>query len=121
MLVCDQDYTTQDTDIVGIDPIAVSSYKGCIDLCMNQGTACVGVTYGLFGGSTLECYLKKRMIMSPNPGYEVDSAIRMTGPGGPSVRTQLITNGGFDGGTLSPWTSGQDNEGTPMTVNNGQA
>ncbi len=120
-IVCAQDYKNQDTNIVGIDPIAVGNFSACVDLCRNQGTVCAGVTYGTFGGSSTECYLKKKIYPSTNPGYEVDSALRLSGPTGLSSRTQLITNGGFDGGTLSPWTSGTDSENQGFTVVNGAA
>jgi hypothetical protein len=88
---------------------------------MQQGVNCTGVTYGYFGGSSLQCNLKARMEGSAYPGYEVDSAVRMSGPAGIAATSQMVVNGGFDGGTLSPWTSSTDRGSTTFTVINGAA
>jgi hypothetical protein len=93
-----------DGNIIGINPVSASSYDGCVSLCVAQGSACVGITFGKFGGSDLQCYLKRKMSpASPAPAYIVDSAIRMTGPNG--VSQSLLTNGKFDTGDLAAWRS----------------
>jgi len=61
------------------------------------------------------------MYPSPNPAYEVASAVRMADPGGPDLRSQIISNGDFDSGSLLPWTTDTNYEGTQMTVIDGAA
>lgn len=56
-----------------------------------------------------------------NPGYEVDSAVRKSGPTSNGAPSNRIVNGGFDGGTLSPWTSSTDDNGESFSVVDGQA
>lgn len=128
MILCNVDYTVQDSNVIGVgDPLNITSYKACIDLCMNQGTNCTGVTYGLFGGTQKLCNLKKKMWPTlVYPGYEVDSAVRMSPPGGPGGNAQNIINGGFDNGTLDPWYSisasgPTDQNGDMFQVINGKA
>lgn len=91
----------------GLNPLTVSSYLDCITLCSNQGSICAGITYGYFGGGTLQCNLKTRMLRSNQvPAFPVDSALRVSGPLGPNNRLQLISNGDFFGtDSLAPWTS----------------
>ncbi|KAI5366601.1 hypothetical protein Slin15195_G081200 [Septoria linicola] len=107
LIVCSQDYSTSTQNVFGLNPLTISSYLECITLCSNQGSVCAGVTYGYFGGGTLQCNLKTRMLRSNQVSvYPVDSALRISGPGGPNSRLQLISNGNFSRtDTLAPWTS----------------
>jgi len=75
MIVCGQDHVGN--NIVGINPVAARNFSSCVDLCMYQGTACVGVSWDERDGN---CFLKRKMLPSPYQGFTVDSAIRMTGP-----------------------------------------
>ena len=102
--MCNKDYSGTDSNIVGINPVSASSYDGCLALCVAQGSACAGITFGKFGGSDVQCYLKRKMSPALTaPAYVVDSAVRMTGPNG--VSQSLLTNGNFDTGDLTGWTS----------------
>ena len=122
MVACYQDYNTDggqySNNVPGIDPQTTTSLGDCIDLCDNQGTQCMGVTWQ---PATNYCYLKTTMQPTDNPGYVVNSAVRISGPTLSGAPSQLIVNGGFDGGTLSPWVSGTDEDGDSFSVNNGQA
>jgi hypothetical protein len=118
--VCGKDYTTTDSDIIGINPIPITNYGECLDLCVTQGTACNGITVSTFGGSDLKCHLKKNMQPSSTaPSYVADSAVRLTGPAGAS--TQLITNGGFDTGDFTSWTYYLSNAKSSISIVNGVA
>jgi hypothetical protein len=97
MIVCSQDYA--DNNIVEINPVKAASFSACIDLCMYQGTACVGISW--FQEAT-NCFLKKKMVPSPNLGSVVYSAVRVTGPASGLASTPLIANGDFADG-LSQW------------------
>jgi hypothetical protein len=61
------------------------------------------------------------MLPNDNPGYEVDSSIRVSGPTSSENLSQLLVNGGFHGGTLSPWTLSTDMDGDFFFVVSGQA
>lgn len=140
-----QDYGSQDSDMPQIDPVFANSLGACLDLCMNQGTLCLGVSwvpstnqcrmkffmvrlciqifflthcdyYGRICETSLGYMLTFRQQVTAQPSYEVNSAVRMTGPG--ELSTRLLTNGAFDSGSLSPWTS--CSSGAGVSVVNGQ-
>jgi hypothetical protein len=116
MIVCGQDYAGN--NIVGINPVVAADFSSCIDYCMYQGTACVGVSWI---GDSSECYLKNTMSPSPDPRYVVYSAIRVTGPMLGPLPSQLIANGDFATG-LSSWnTSQKTQQGDSFAWNNGRA
>jgi hypothetical protein len=115
MIVCSQDYT--DNNIVGINPVKAASFSACIDLCMYQGTACVGVSWAQ---EATDCNLKK-MAPSPYTDKAVHSAIRFTRPtlGPPS--NELVANGDF-ATDLSEWTtSRRTQQGNSFVLNDGKA
>lgn len=118
------------TDIPGVNPItSVSTYEESIELCSRQGTVCRGVNFGLYSGSTTpQAYLKQRLMpaniadggnrQGVSRNAAVDSAVRMTGPNGQN--RQLLTNGDFSSGSLSPWTSSsRAQRGSAYTIGNG--
>ncbi|KAM3420259.1 hypothetical protein BST61_g3546 [Cercospora zeina] len=84
LIVCNQGYSSNSQNVLGLASITVTSFADCINLCSNQGSICGGVVYGYF-----------------------DAAVRVSGPSGPSRRSQLLLNGGFAGnvGSLGPWTT----------------
>lgn len=98
IVVCDQDYVGNNID--GINPVAAADFSSCIDYCMYQGTACVGVSWV----DEANCFLKNKMTPSPNLGSVVYSAVRVTGPVLGPASSQLIDDGDFAGG-LSRWTT----------------
>ncbi|CAK1363208.1 unnamed protein product [Cercospora beticola] len=108
LIVCNQGYSSNSQNVFGLIPVAVNSYLDCLNLCSNQGSICAGITYGYFGSDTLQCNLKTKMLRDNQPsGYNVDSALRMSGPTVSGNRSQLVTNGDFmeNMGSLSPWTT----------------
>lgn len=112
------------TDIVGINPIKnVQSFTDSIELCVAQGTACSGVTYGIFPGQTGNlAYLKKSVTLqgfTNSATYKVDGAMRLTGPAEASI--PLLNNGDFATGALDPWTSTTSIRGTSWEVIDGVA
>ena len=116
MIVCNKDYSPLTQNVFGLNPLAAASYAACLNLCSNQGSVCSGITYGFFGGSTVQCNLKTRMLQNNQVlAYTVDSAVRLSGPSGTTSRTQLITNGNFSNiDSLSPWTT--NNFGLNITI-----
>jgi hypothetical protein len=118
MIVCSQDYA--DNNIVGINPVKAASFSVCIDLCMYQGTACVGVSWAQ---EATNCFLKKKMAPSPYTDKVVHSAIRFTGPtlDPPSNELQLVANGDF-ATDLSEWTTSRlTQQGNSFVLNDGKA
>lgn len=105
LVVCNKDYSPLSQNVFGLNPLPATSYAACLSLCSNQGSVCTGITYGFFGGSTIQCNLKTKMLQSNQiPSYTVDSAVRLSGPSGRSAASQLITNGDFsDLDLLSAW------------------
>ena len=116
MIVCGQDY--DGNNIVAINPVSSASFSACVDLCMYQGTACVGVSYFQ---ETSRCYLKSRMNPSANQGVVVYSAIRISGPALGPVASRAVANGNFVT-DLSSWTtSQQSSQGASFVWDNGRA
>lgn len=115
MIVCGQDYSGN--NIVGINPVPAADFNACVDLCMYQGTACVGVSWF----ENTNCYLKYKMTPSPHTEVVVYSAIRMSGPTAGPAASQLVTNGDF-ASDLPPWTtSRQIQTGGPFIWESGKA
>ena len=124
MIVCDTDFAT-DSSGAGNDvaitnnPNTVATFGECVDLCMNQGTICTGVTWL---ASTGECRMKTTMQASTGStlslGYEVDSAIRMSGPTSGGAPQQLLVNGDFNTGVLTPWTATPAQDGATFSIAN---
>lgn len=99
--ICTQD--NLGSQICGISP-KCTSFASCLETCSEQGTICTGVTWQV---STLQCTLKQQMLpVSPGEGSTtgVDSAVRLSGPGGFSSTPQLLTNGDFSQ-SLSSWST----------------
>ena len=67
-----------------------------------------------------QCFLKYTMQPTDYPGYEVDSAVRMSGPTGDGPSLNQLANSGFDS-ILSPWTSSTDEDGDSFSIVNNQA
>jgi hypothetical protein len=104
MIVCGNDYSGN--DIVAINPVAAATFSSCIDYCMYQGTACVGVSWV---ERDTDCFLKKKMAPSGWADTPIYSAIRITGPASGPASTSLISNGDF-AVDLSPWTTSQQTQ-----------
>ncbi|KAF2217516.1 hypothetical protein CERZMDRAFT_80255 [Cercospora zeae-maydis SCOH1-5] len=105
LIVCNQGYSSNSQNIFGLAPITVTSFADCMYLCSNQGSICGGVAYGYFGDQILQCNLKSKMLRDNQPSnYTIDAAVRMSGPSGPSSRSELLLNGGF-AGSIRPWTT----------------
>ena len=124
---CGQDYspTNQRNDLAltghPMPRPNIASLSACVDLCMNQGTSCAGVTWE---EATLNCYLKSKMLYSGpanTAGAIVDSAIRTRGPTTGGAPQQLIVNGDFSSGALTPWTSTNDQDQIAFQYVNGAA
>ncbi|KAF7190891.1 hypothetical protein HII31_08050 [Pseudocercospora fuligena] len=99
LMLCGQD--NAGTRIFGLT-VPATDFSSCIEYCSSQGTSCAGITWQ---ASNSQCYLKTTMQMTSQGGSApIDSAIRLTGPGGTEARVQRIVNGGFDTGLLDPWT-----------------
>lgn len=100
MILCGRD--NAGPSIFGIT-VNATGYSDCIDYCSRQGTTCMGITWQASG---LKCLLKQNMISTAAGGTGssiIDSAIRLSGPGGVNARANLVTNGGFDTGSEDSW------------------
>ncbi|KAK4610076.1 hypothetical protein CLAFUW4_13718 [Fulvia fulva] len=85
-----------------------SSYSNCVERC-NAELGCAGVAWDSVARM---CQLYQTLVDAYAPGRGprknlqpstlTDAAVRLTGPGGPSLREPLISNGGFDNG-LESW------------------
>ena len=95
MLVCNEDYAGQDIDDRALQAQTLGE---CISMCAGLGTACMGVTWV----PLTTCWVKFRMIPSGNPGFTLHSAVRVSGPGSPPVRTQVLKNQCFES-DLTDW------------------
>lgn len=89
-----------------------------MEQCAGQGTQCAGAT---FGGPNQDCYLYSKMLPADAPNYPIVAAVRTSNQDGATERRQILLNGGFDGGSLSPWTSGTGNAGNQFSVNGNAA
>ncbi|KAK6431175.1 hypothetical protein LTR95_012663 [Oleoguttula sp. CCFEE 5521] len=114
VFVCNQDFKS--SRLVGVDSSRFTNLTACVDFCTAQGTACAGITFGTFGGSTTQCYLHSRMQESDYPGYTVTAAVRASGPITGPVRKNLVTNGRFANG-LTSWLSQNSNNSNIAALN----
>jgi len=107
LMVCGVDYEVQqdmsgNPNGMGVQP--ASNLASCFDLCTSYGIMCMGVTWD---ARFHQCTLNTGMtpVNYQRPGYEVDSAIRMSGPTSMAAPKQVIANGSFDGVGLGAWAS----------------
>ena len=110
---------------------SATSYEYSVEICARQGTACRGVNYGVFDGNpSPQAYLLQTTIsarvsdgtnrVTSLANAAVDSAIRLTGPGGQG--REILQNGDFSSGSLTPWTQySRLNKGSTYQLSDGKA
>ncbi len=119
LIVCSSNYYAN--EMPNVSPRTATGLASCIDRCANQGAQCMGVTWQW---NSFYCTMKAQMMPFPQyrSGGQMYSAIRTSGPASAPGPQQAITNGGFDGGTLSPWASTlQDSDSQPFSLVDGKA